>query len=291
MEPQRRRSPGSVLPSRAIRCAPSQSASRSRSLRILLQLAAVLCASLAGGCSAEPRQAEADLCRIEGVTRMAADEVAICGAIEPHTYLALVAELPPRARRLRVTSFGGDTDSSLQVGALVRQRDLAVIVDRVCASGCAHFIFLPARRARVLEGGIVAFHGTRTYLVEAARAAGLVIAPEAAARVQEEKHFLEAAGVATEALYAPSHMLRPVCAGVSSVGQRSYIMTTYVAYVPDLHTVERWRGASVEGFWPASAKSAGVRLERFRRRATSVVFGPPKELPPGGVMDLRRCGA
>lgn len=258
-------------------------------MRHFLQLAAVLCASFAGGCSAEPHQAEAALCQIEGVTRTARDEVAFCGTIEQQTYLDLVAELTPRDRRLRVTSFGGDADASLKVGALVRQRDLAVIVDRVCASGCAHFIFLPARRVRVLEGGIVAFHGTRTYLVEAARAAGLVTAPEAAARVQEEKHFLETAGVATEALYAPSDMLRPVCAGVSSVGQRSYIMTTYVAYVPDLHTVERWRGASVEGFWPASAKSAGVSIERFRGRATSVVFGPPKELPPGGVMDLRRC--
>lgn len=63
-------------------------------------------------------------------------------------------------RTLKITSRGGQSRASRELGELVLTHHMRVVVDRLCGSGCAHFVFAVAPKRVVMPGAIVLFHNT-----------------------------------------------------------------------------------------------------------------------------------
>lgn len=66
---------------------------------------------------------------------------------------------PDKSVTLIVRSIGGDAVASLSVGSLLASRNSTVFVDTLCASSCANYIFLMAKKRIIGPSAIVGFHG------------------------------------------------------------------------------------------------------------------------------------
>jgi hypothetical protein len=66
----------------------------------------------------------------------------------------------PEVITLQVRSRGGDALPAIEMGEHVLRRNLAVVVDRVCNSACANYLFVPAATRRVLPGSVVMWHNS-----------------------------------------------------------------------------------------------------------------------------------
>lgn len=63
------------------------------------------------------------------------------------------------AKALLIRSGGGDVSVGMDFGDWVFERGLDVIVDEVCLSSCANYVFTAGRRKFILPGALVAWHG------------------------------------------------------------------------------------------------------------------------------------
>ncbi len=59
---------------------------------------------------------------------------------------------------LIVNSGGGETMAAIEIAEVIYDAELEVRVQQVCASSCANYFFTAAKK-RVIENGIVGFHG------------------------------------------------------------------------------------------------------------------------------------
>ena len=88
------------------------------------------------------------------------DTIHINGSLTQATFEKFSAVLEPNIEELSIRSGGGDSLAASAIGRMVVTHDLEVIVNGACLSGCAHFIFLPARRRRFASDSLVVFHNT-----------------------------------------------------------------------------------------------------------------------------------
>jgi hypothetical protein len=58
-----------------------------------------------------------------------------------------------------IASGGGDVEYAINIGNLIREYDLRVIVTKACLSSCANYIFTASPHAVVLPGSVVIWHG------------------------------------------------------------------------------------------------------------------------------------
>lgn len=66
----------------------------------------------------------------------------------------------PEVTAVQVRSRGGDALPAIEMGGEILRRKLAVVVDRVCNSACASYLFTPAPARRVLPGSMVVWHNS-----------------------------------------------------------------------------------------------------------------------------------
>jgi hypothetical protein len=101
------------------------------------------------------------------------------GYITFGTANAFAAALKPETTTLVLDSGGGLTTDGLEMGRLIHTRGLDVVVDGLCASSCANYLFTAGRHKTVLPGSYVGFHGdpraSRAGDDELARARGEVV--------------------------------------------------------------------------------------------------------------------
>jgi hypothetical protein len=64
----------------------------------------------------------------------------------------------PQVGALKIRSFGGNEEAAIAVAAVVKSRQLRVIVNGACLSACAQYILLSAKSVQVSPGSIVGFH-------------------------------------------------------------------------------------------------------------------------------------
>jgi len=60
---------------------------------------------------------------------------------------------------LVIDSYGGHSESAMDMADLLRQRKMHMVVDGRCLSACAFFLFPAAASKTVLPGSVVAIHG------------------------------------------------------------------------------------------------------------------------------------
>lgn len=75
--------------------------------------------------------------------------------------------------KIIVDSGGGDAEVGLAIGGLIAKADIDVEVQGICMSSCANYIFT-AGRNKILNRGIVGYHGNMTALVNSIGKEGLI---------------------------------------------------------------------------------------------------------------------
>jgi len=96
----------------------------------------------------------------EGVSSPAPRIVCIKGKIQRETaadFFSLVDKQAPKF--IVLESEGGFLSPAIDIGDYLRGKEITAIVNGICASACAQFIFLAARQKVVLPNGGVFFHG------------------------------------------------------------------------------------------------------------------------------------
>ncbi len=112
-----------------------------------------------------PDNARGDAARVnvgDGVTVTRQDEqVKYVGEMTDAGFSAL--ERLTRGRNIKtfvVDSAGGEIVTSMDFGDWVADRKVEVIVERLCLSSCANYIFPAARTKLIQPGAVVAWHGS-----------------------------------------------------------------------------------------------------------------------------------
>ena len=76
---------------------------------------------------------------------------------------------------LVINSRGGETDAGRSIGLWVHEHGVTVVVDHICFSSCANYIFTAAPRKIIRSGAIVGWHGAEQQYHYIAQARGLTI--------------------------------------------------------------------------------------------------------------------
>ena len=147
------------------------------------------------------------------------------------SFLSFVRGRENEITTLRVNSGGGITDEGIKLGHWIFEHRVDVVVDGLCFSSCANYIFTAGRNKTIMADSIVGWHGSEQQDEHIARGLGLTVeellakqydesvaewgespSPEGRrqfveevlsgrpAAVGEEQAFLEKVGVSVDAL-------------------------------------------------------------------------------------------
>jgi hypothetical protein len=196
----------------------------------------------------------------------------LTGRIDAASLQAFKRDLSFETKRLIINSAGGRSPEAIELGSLVRSLGLEVVVDGVCLSACAHFVFIPAKRKRVEPNSVVAFHQTATALSRLLLASGRQdLAAFYLPIARNEQDFYKSAGISIKLLYEPYRELNPICyleqAGVPSGSeyQTAFFSQTsfYVPALPDLYS---FGVGPILGHWPSSTSDIEKAVARYPRK-------------------------
>ncbi len=67
--------------------------------------------------------------------------------------------LSPKISTFEVDSEGGDTATAIEIAEIMMSRKIDLIVDGICASSCANYLFVAAEKKTVNKGSVVGWHG------------------------------------------------------------------------------------------------------------------------------------
>ena len=75
-------------------------------------------------------------------------------------FLTVVRGREDEITTLRVNSGGGVTDEGRNLGAWIFEHSVDVVVDGLCFSSCANYVFTAGRNKTIMAGSIVGWHGS-----------------------------------------------------------------------------------------------------------------------------------
>ena len=200
-------------------------------------------------------------------------ELTLVGNIDPASTSKLLAESRGPAKKLVVTSMGGEIESAITIGKLVRDKGLAVVVRGYCLSACAHFIFMSALEKSVEEYSIVGFHGTASARLELFKLAGRNdLAMDYSNLATLERSFYRDIGISDALLIDPLIKVSPVCYLVGTTSRplpsgKSGLMTRTSFYIPTKQELGRFGSSRITGFWPTTPTELMAAASRLPQSA------------------------
>ena len=90
-------------------------------------------------------------------------------------FLSVVRDREDEITTLRINSGGGITDEGMQLGAWMAERNIDVVVDQLCFSSCANYIFTAGRNKIIMADSIVGWHGSEQQDEHIARGLGITV--------------------------------------------------------------------------------------------------------------------
>ena len=90
-------------------------------------------------------------------------------------FLSAVRDREDEITTLRINSGGGITDEGIKLGAWIAERNIDVVVDQLCFSSCANYIFTAGRNKIIMPDSIVGWHGSEQQDEHIARGLGITI--------------------------------------------------------------------------------------------------------------------
>ncbi len=119
-----------------------------------------------------PTEGDAVALSIEGHT------VVMNGSLEDgfyESFLSLVNGREDEVTTLRVSSAGGETYEGIKLGNWIFDHGIDVVVDGLCFSSCANYIFTAGRNKTITARSIVGWHGSEQQDEHLARGLGLTV--------------------------------------------------------------------------------------------------------------------
>jgi hypothetical protein len=93
------------------------------------------------------------------IVRIDSKTIKISGPILEPMFRHINDVLTPQTSTIRIDSEGGDTAEALNIAELMMARKMGLVVDGVCLSSCANYLFVAAETRKVLSGSVVGWHG------------------------------------------------------------------------------------------------------------------------------------
>lgn len=185
---------------------------------------------------------------------------------------ALAKQPNVRFAAISITSEGGDALSAIELGFIIHDLSLDVIVPRLCISACSEYVLVAGRRRLVGNGAIVLFHGSPKLLHDEYLVSGY---PEAAKLFDlglvQARTLYAAAGVNPAFLDFARLGLGPRCLLVDESASRTdaasfQIATQYEEYGLSKQIMDD-ANYKVIGYWPTgiSAILSDLQKRGFNR--------------------------
>jgi hypothetical protein len=199
----------------------------------------------------------------------ARDTILVQGRLNVDMVRDVEAKLTHTTRRIVVNSAGGRGAAAMRIATIANSRNLEIVVDGVCLSACAHFLFLPAQRRAVAENSVVAFHRTATAIHRSLMVAGRPdLAKPYASVAQQEAEFYSRNGLSIDALLVPFNEVQPVCYAEdlsvpASSEYRTKLYFVHAFYTPSLTQLRSWGVKEVSGKWPSTLKDIADAVPRY----------------------------
>ena len=118
--------------------------------------------------------------------------ISFVGDIESQTYrdfLYAVRGKEDQITTIRINSGGGVTEQGMQIGEWVFDHKIDVIVDEICFSSCANYIFTAGKNKIIEKNAIVGWHGSEQQDPFIAASHGITIAELHARNYEELKEW------------------------------------------------------------------------------------------------------
>lgn len=232
---------------------------------LFMRISFLLCTTLIG-CSLSSPESSAQTVSLEK------DVIAIRGPINEQTVVSfndvLGSSSGEKVKAVIVSSAGGDGRAALQIAKSVASRGLNVIVEGVCISACAQYIFLAGVQKIVRPGSIIAFHSSPQLLRSALLSQGLKSASDVFARhVDEYRAFLQEKGIDQSIDLRFAVLKNPLCLAESAdkgfkIDSRYGIAWQYSGFVPSKNQLEVLGVKNISGVWPSN-EGIDADLERL----------------------------
>jgi len=186
------------------------------------------------------------------------DEIMINGDISDQMERDFEAAINSQVTTVRIESSGGDAQSAIAIGRVIRDRHLRLIVNGGCLSACASFIFVAAQDVEVMPLSVVMFHNTNSSMLrmlgnDAPTGARQLFA----AKADLEKQFYKELGLSSELLYRPQLEVQTTCIKyiISSEGRYTDVgwASHYQSWLPPLGYMQQFV-RNIRGYWPTTAQ-------------------------------------
>ena len=85
--------------------------------------------------------------------------ICIQGEITPETAKSFLSVEEKENTYIVLNSPGGDVSAAIDIATRIFERHLNVVVDKICISSCANYLFPSGNLKFVIPGGLLGFHG------------------------------------------------------------------------------------------------------------------------------------
>lgn len=91
------------------------------------------------------------------IKQLNANTLSYQGTIVDGSAVDLGAKLTPEIRQLQIRSLGGNAKEAMQMGRLLAEKGIALIVDQYCTAACANYLFLGAKTKTLTAASLLGF--------------------------------------------------------------------------------------------------------------------------------------
>ena len=229
------------------------------------------------------------------------DTLYFCGRLDGEFVKFLSANVSPEIRTLTVTSYGGQFHAARNALEIIEAKGLRIVVEGVCASACAQFLFIPASRGEVLPGAILVMHTSSTSM----RAMRLRkdwseyerLLPLMDAAAQEEMAFYLERGLDPQLLLAPALAMQIACVSekvdwTEPQWPKVDYFARYLWWAPRKAELERFGMKPKDGFWIETLNDMqvlGNSSKKYRLGNIAIGGNPDFRMKAEKLGKLPRC--
>lgn len=183
-------------------------------------------------------------------------------------------------RKVRITSPGGHIAFALDLADRISRRRLEVEAFKLCASSCAHYVFVSGASRTVAPDTLVLFHNTArsmAILYQRINRRGPVgWFDEWVGLLPREAKLYQNMGVSQDLLIDPEVVLEPVCIGFGFPAGRRTTWRLYrksSVWVPSEKYLKS-KGVDFSGYWPSSLADVQLLVANYSKAdAKTVRYG------------------
>jgi len=219
-----------------------------------------------------------------------ADAIYVSGLIDDNTVQYVKSNLTSRTATLVVTSQGGEIEAALEISRIVMERQLDVVVRKLCASGCASHIFVAGRKRHIENNSLVIFHRTATSMVALSESVPLAAPAAWLAEYldlqSQERQVYSERGVSQDLLIDPELVTEPGCIGyvrAKDGHMTSAVARRYRGWMPSVEYMKS-KGVEFSGYWPSTQQEFSNLMEGISK-------GDAGRTRFGNIEALRQTGS